>query len=70
MRAVLITVFLAGFVTGCTSPEATRTRAGGPGADVGNTAKPVEMHGGSRPYYATPNVLPAVRNGAASPRTK
>ena len=70
MRAVLITVLLAGFVTACTSPEATRTRAGGPGADVGNTGERVELHGGSRPYYATPNLLPAVRDGAPSPRTK
>ena len=70
MRMVLITVLLAGFMTACTSPEATRTRAGGPGADVGNTAKPVEMHAGSSPYYATPNVLPAVSDGSASPRTK
>ena len=69
MRGVLISMLLAGVVTGCTSPEATRTRSGGPGADVGNTAKEVEMHAGSRPYYATPNVLPTVRGGAV-PRTK
>ena len=66
----LITVLLAGCVTGCTSPEATRTRAGGPGADVGNTGKPVELHAGSRPYYATPNILPAVRGGDALPSTR
>lgn len=70
MWMVLITVLLAGFVTGCASPEATRTRAGGPGADVGNTATPVELHAGARPYHATPNVLPVVRDGTASPRTK
>jgi hypothetical protein len=70
MRSVVITVLLAGCVTSCTSPEATRTRAGGPGADVGNTRKSVEVHAGSRPYYATPNILPAVRGGAAAPSTR
>lgn len=68
MRKVLMTVLLAGFAAGCMSPEATRTRAGGPGADVGNTARPVEMHAGSRPYHGTPNLLPVGSNGAASPR--
>jgi hypothetical protein len=38
---------------GCTSPEATRMRAGGPGGDVGNRGD-VELHGGSQPYYGTP----------------
>jgi hypothetical protein len=66
MRRAVIAVLLAGAVTGCTSPEATRTRGGGPGADVGNTGTPVELHAGSRPYHATPNVLPAPRGGAAS----
>jgi hypothetical protein len=37
----------------CTSPEATRERAGGPGGDVGNRGD-VELHGGSQPYYGTP----------------
>lgn len=27
------------------SPEANRTRGGGPGADIGNNVAPVEMHG-------------------------
>ena len=34
----------------CASPETTRTRGGGPGADVGNRAKVVQMHEGSRPF--------------------
>jgi hypothetical protein len=70
MRRALIAVLLAGSMTGCTSPEATRTRGGGPGADVGNTGEAIETHAGSRPYYATPNVLPAPRGGAASPRPR
>jgi hypothetical protein len=40
---------------GCGSPEATRTRGGGPGADVGNRPRIVEMHGGSRPFWKTPD---------------
>ena len=41
-------------VAGCGSPEATRTRGGGPGADVGNRSATVEMHEGSRPFWKTP----------------
>ena len=42
-------------LAGCASPEATRTRGGGPGADVGNRSKDVKMHGGSQPYWKTPD---------------
>lgn len=35
-------------VAGC-SPEATRTRGGGPGADIGNRGRSVNLHG-SQPY--------------------
>ena len=39
---------------GCTSPESTRTRGGGPGADVGNhPGGPVEFHAGADIYYDT-----------------
>jgi hypothetical protein len=41
-------------VASCGSPEAKRTRGGGPGADVGNRSKKVEMHEGSRPFWKTP----------------
>jgi hypothetical protein len=50
--AVLIALGLAA----CTSPEATRMRAGGPGADVGNHGRVVELHGGSNPFWHTPRV--------------
>jgi len=40
----------------CTSPESTRLRAGGPGADVGNRGREVAMHEGSQPYWDTPRV--------------
>ena len=41
-------------IAGCTSPEATRERGGGPGADVGNRPPQVLMHEGSRQYWETP----------------
>jgi hypothetical protein len=42
----------------CSSPETTRTRGGGPGADVGNRGKIVHMHEGSRPFERTPKLIP------------
>jgi hypothetical protein len=55
----------------CTSPEATRLRAGGDGADVGNRREPVELHAGADPYHGTPNALPPARDAvAASPRER
>ena len=38
----------------CTSPEADRTRGGGPGADPGNRDAIVELHEGAEPYHETP----------------
>jgi hypothetical protein len=46
-------------LAGCVSPESTRTRGGGPGADVGNRTKVVEMHEGSRPFEKTPRIIDA-----------
>jgi hypothetical protein len=43
----------------CASPEATRSRGGGPGADVGNRKETVRMHEGSRPFEGTPKIIPA-----------
>ena len=43
----------------CTSPEADRTRGGGPGADVGNRGNPIVMHEGSSPYADTPKRIPS-----------
>ena len=56
----LITLFLVlTGLTACTSPEATRTRGGGPGADVGNRTKNVRMHEGSFPFWETPRLIEA-----------
>lgn len=43
----------------CSSPETTRTRGGGAGADVGNRDKTVLMHEGSDPFANTPKLIPA-----------
>jgi hypothetical protein len=53
-------------LTACSSPEAGRTRGGGPGADIKNWDRPVEMHAGAEPYYRTPCVTePLECNGPA-----
>jgi hypothetical protein len=46
-------------IAACASPEASRSRGGGPGADVGNRTRIVEMHEGSKPYEKTPRIIPA-----------
>lgn len=38
----------------CGSPEARRTRGGGPGADIGNRGKQMEIHGVLNPFHKTP----------------
>ncbi len=54
----LILVLLAAALVACSSPEARRTRGGGPGADVGNRGRVVLMHEGSRPFEKTPRIIP------------
>jgi hypothetical protein len=56
-RIVFLVVIFS--LAACASPEATRTRGGGPGADVGNRTKFVDMHEGLRPFYRTPDLIPA-----------
>jgi hypothetical protein len=55
--AALALIVASTLVAACSSPEATRLRAGGPGADVGNRRAVVLMHEGSRPYWATPRLI-------------
>ena len=45
-------------LAGCASPERTRTRGGGPGADMGNRDKFVQMHEGAKPFEKTPKIIP------------
>ena len=42
-------------IAGCASPEARRTRGGGPGGDPGNRRETVKVHEGSQPYWKTPD---------------
>jgi len=69
MRGAIALVVALAALAGCTSPEATRQRAGGPGADVGNRGR-LELHAGADPFAKTPLVLPRPESGeiAASPR--
>ncbi|HEX4628424.1 MAG TPA: hypothetical protein VH137_06495 [Gemmatimonadales bacterium] len=46
--------FLLVGLVGCASPEATRVRGGGPGADLGNHDASARLHQGARMYYRTP----------------
>jgi hypothetical protein len=59
-RPIVTFLIACAGVSGCTSPEATRTRGGGPGADVGNRSKVVAMHEGSKPFWNTPVRIPVV----------
>jgi hypothetical protein len=60
MHFALITVAaLVFYLAACASPEAMRSRGGGPGADVGNRGKVLEMHQGSRPFWKTPELIPS-----------
>jgi hypothetical protein len=65
LAAATVVVFFF-FVVGCTSPEATRIRGGGPGADVGNRGIVLDMHEGSRPFWKTPDLIPTKHPPLAS----
>jgi hypothetical protein len=41
-------------LAGCASPEVSRSRGQGQGADVGNRPAVVRMHEGSEPFWKTP----------------
>ncbi len=57
-RLLALVLVVAGLVAAGCSPEATRTRGGGPGADVGNrTLGPaVDLHGRTNPLFDTPAI--------------
>ena len=60
MRITPVIFLAAVFALGaCTSPETTRSRGGGPGADVGNRTKVLRMHEGADPFAKTPKIIPA-----------
>jgi hypothetical protein len=53
-RLLLAMLLVSPLAAACVSPEATRQRSGGAGADPGNRTAVVEMHEGSRPFHETP----------------
>jgi hypothetical protein len=55
-RAIVVSAMLTVLLASCASPEATRTRAGGRGADVGNRGPVVVLHDGADPYWRTPRI--------------
>jgi hypothetical protein len=55
-----MTTLLALLLAACASPEAGRPLGGGPGADVKNWGRPVELHAGAQPYHETPCVTEPV----------
>jgi hypothetical protein len=61
-RATLLIVVACAGVGACRSPEGTRTRGGGPGADVGNRSRVVKMHEGGDPYHRTPDRIPRLQH--------
>jgi hypothetical protein len=61
----LVALLLALALAAC-SPEAGRTRSGGPGADVGNRPNPrveplPDLHGAMDPAFGTPRIGEAIR---------
>jgi hypothetical protein len=57
VSALLLFVAALFCLAACASPEATRTRGGGPGADPGNRGKIVRMHEGADPFQNTPKII-------------
>jgi hypothetical protein len=60
-RLALVGLVAMGVLLAACSPEAGRARGGGPGADIGNRAPSVELHGQKDMYHETPDLGPAVR---------
>jgi hypothetical protein len=56
--SVIVLIGLFFLLAACASPEASRTSGGGPGADVGNRTRIVQMHEGSKPFEKTPRLIP------------
>lgn len=67
-RACRLCVALLGCtgVTACESPEASRVRGGGPGANIYPHPADVRMHEGSQPFWETPVLIP-VEHPALTP---
>jgi len=58
VSAILFLSFFIVALTACSSPETSRSRGSGAGADVGNRdTKFVRMHEGSDPFANTPKII-------------
>jgi hypothetical protein len=68
MNLTLMVLIAVLATAACTSPETTRTRGGGQGADIGNRSDVVRMHEGSRPYEGTPRIISAEHPSLESAR--
>jgi hypothetical protein len=68
-RALALAALVGGAsIAGCMSPEATRTRQGGPGGDIGNRDARIELHGPTNPERDVPAVGDGIRvAGRATP---
>jgi hypothetical protein len=69
MKTIALAMLLVGCaaVCGCVSPETTRTRGDGRGADVGNRRPIVKLHEGSDPFWKTPNRIPGEQHPPLAP---
>jgi hypothetical protein len=68
MKTIAVFMLLIGCaVAGCVSPETTRTRGDGPGADVGNKGPTVKLHEGSDPFWNTPDRIPGEQHPPLAP---
>jgi hypothetical protein len=56
--AIIVLLTLLVYLAACASPEMTRTRGGGPGADPGNRGKIMQIHEGAKPFEKTPKIIP------------
>jgi len=55
---VVVIIALSLYIEACNSPESTRTRGGGPGADLGNRGQVTRLHEGAKPFENTPKLIP------------
>ncbi len=71
MSAILLLSFFILALSACSSPETSRSRGSGAGADVGNRSQKssvVRMHEGSDPYAKTPKIIRAQGTSLAGAR--
>jgi len=58
--ALMLGLLLGALAVAACSPEGSRTRSSGQGADTGNRGPSVELHGQRNPYFETPRLIPAL----------